>query len=348
MSGHPESPLTMGAFIRDRAARFGDDEFIVTPESRVTYREVEERSRELAKRLTTVGVGKGSRVGILFGNGPHWVIAWLASGRIGAVAVTVNTYCKPPELRRALRHADVQVLLMAQGLLHHDFQERLEEALPDLRRHESSRPLYLPDSPALRSVWVAGDDLRPWATPYDSVRTAVDDDFLAELEADVAPSDPFTVIYTSGSTAEPKGVIHAHAAVIRHSGRVRDRCDLPLLHGDKGYSPMPFFWVGGMVIVLMNAMHGGATVCCLPRFEPEVVLDFMERERVTAFLGWPHSSNALAGDPRFQAHDLSALRTPIGTTSTVKRHATLGMTETLGPHTAGSRDAPPLRRDQEG
>jgi acyl-CoA synthetase (AMP-forming)/AMP-acid ligase II len=109
---------------------------------------------------------------------------------------------------------------------------------------------------------------------------------------------------------------------------------------------MPFFWVGGMVIVLMNAMHGGATVCCLPRFEPAVVLDFMERERVTAFLGWPHSSNALLRDPSFAARDLSALRTPIGTG--VKGHATLGMTETFGPHTAGSRDAPALRPDQQG
>jgi acyl-CoA synthetase (AMP-forming)/AMP-acid ligase II len=260
--------------------------------------------------------------------------------------VTLNTYYKPPELRRAVRHADVQVLLMAPGLLHHDFQERLEDAFPNVHRHRPSKPLYLRDAPALRSVWVTGDNLRPWATPWDSARTAIDDDFLSELEADVAPSDPFTVIYTSGSTAEPKGVIHAHAGVIRHSGRVRDRCDLPLLHGDKAYSPMPFFWVGGMVIVLMNAMHGGATVCCLPAFEPGMVLDFMEQERVTAFLGWPHSSNALLRDPSFVARDLRALRTPIGTT--VQGHATLGMTETFGPHTGGSRDAPPLQPDQKG
>jgi acyl-CoA synthetase (AMP-forming)/AMP-acid ligase II len=348
MFSNYQGRLTMGAFIRDRATQFGDAELMVRGDERLTYRSAEQDSRNLAKKLVSAGVTKYSRVGIWYDNGPEWLISWLAAARIGALTILLSTYFRPPELYRTLRHADVEFLLMAPQLFDQDYQERLEAAIPELRQTTAPGPLYLPTTPALRQVWFSDANDRPWASTLGPTSVRVTDNFLFDIESEVMPSDPFVVIYTSGSTADPKGVIHSHAGVIRHSARIRDRFEGALRSDDRIYAPAPFFWVGGLVLTLMNAMHAGATVCCLPRFDPATVLEFMERERVTAYRGWPHSYKALADHPSCDQRDLSSLRTPLKQPNGATRHNTLGMTETCSLHTAGSHDAPPLSPDQVG
>ena len=58
-----------------------------------------EASLELAARLLAAGIGKGSRVGLLYANTPAWVVAWLAAARLGALTVPLSTFAPGPELR---------------------------------------------------------------------------------------------------------------------------------------------------------------------------------------------------------------------------------------------------------
>ena len=71
---------------------------------------------------------------------------------------------------------------------------------------------------------------------------------------------------------------------------------------------MPFFWVGGFVFSLVGNMHVGATTLCEEAFDPGSTLAFLERERVTVALGWPHFGKALSEHPDFHDRDLSSLR----------------------------------------
>ncbi|NIR39760.1 MAG: long-chain fatty acid--CoA ligase, partial [Actinobacteria bacterium] len=147
------------------------------------------------------------------------------------------------------------------------------------------------------------------------------------------------VMYTSGSTAEPKGVIHSHGAVIRHPYNLLPFRDLE--PGDAAYTPMPLFWVGGLTYTLLSCMHSGATVVFEEHFEPGATLDLIERERVTHVIGWPHMAKALTEHPSFPGRDLSSVRggsldallpadKRVGDPEL--RANSLGMTESLGPH----------------
>src|SRR5262245_21116918 len=106
----PDEPIfppyvpTVGNAVRDSAERFGDREFLITPEGRLTFADLARRSRALAAKLAGSGVVKGTRVGLLFPNSTAWVVAWAAAARIGAVTVPVSTFYKPFELGRFLRH----------------------------------------------------------------------------------------------------------------------------------------------------------------------------------------------------------------------------------------------------
>ncbi len=338
----PDYEPALPAFLERLAAR-GDRELIVQDDRRLTYAEAEQRSARLARGLLGLGVGKGSHVGILFPNGPEWVLAFLATCRIGAVAVPINTFYKARELGWTLRHADVHTLLTADAFLGNDYLARLEEAAPSLTGAASaSEPLRAPELPFLRNVAVAGDGGRPFAHRFEDLedRPGESEALLSEVEREVCPADTMLLLYSSGSTAAPKGALHTHETVLRHSFNLTAHRDLK--ESDRVWSPMPFFWVGGLVFAFLGNLQAGATTLCEERFEPGQTLAFLERERATVAVGWPHFGQALASHPDAATRDLSALRA--GNVPEIlppelvpldprRRSNALGMTETCGPHT---------------
>jgi acyl-CoA synthetase (AMP-forming)/AMP-acid ligase II len=297
----------------------------------------------VARGLLAAGVGKGSRVGILFPNGPDWAAAFLGAARIGAISVPLNTFYKPRELHWVLRHADIDTLLLCSRFLTNDYLERLEQTLPGLSEQRGA-PLLLPAAPHLRRIFVWGDCDRAWArTAADLEMLAraepgIDREFLREIEQTVTPSDPLVIVYTSGSTADPKAVLHSHAALVRHShqmGQARG-----LRPDDRIWTPMPLFWMGGVSYGMLAAMHFGACTLFEESFDAGRTLELLERERATLSLGWPHYVKALQEHPDFPRRDLSAMRRGDARDALrapprdPERYAnTLGMTETCGPHT---------------
>jgi acyl-CoA synthetase (AMP-forming)/AMP-acid ligase II len=345
-----DDQATVPGLIRTCVERFGDDPFILLDDDRMSYRGADERSATLARGLLAAGIGKGTRIGLLAPNGPDWVVGWLGATRIGAVAVPLNTFYKPRELGWVLRHADVHTLLCVSRLLNNDYLERLETFAPSLATRKADL-LGVDELPCLRRVYVWGECDRPWARPMRALEEsadaapAPDRAFLARVEAGVSPADPMVVIYSSGSTADPKGAIHSHGGVIRHSRRLNAFRDL--VRGDRVFSPMPFFWVGGFVFSLLSAMHEGCFMLCERAFEPGETLALLERERATVAAGWPHYSKAMMEHPSFATRDLSSIRSgnlyeilppEMRPRDVELRSNALGMTETCGPHTIDRMD----------
>ena len=345
----PPFTPTSGELARACAERWGDKTFAVLGDVRLSYAEAEARSAELGKGLLAAGAGKGSRVALLAANSPDWIVGWLGITRIGSVAVLLNTYNKAGELGWVLRHSDAGALLTVDAHLGHDYLERLERAVPGLAGTTAGR-ILVDSHPYLRSVWTWGPGRRGWAAPVDDLvagGAGVTDGLLAACEAEVTPADPMVVVYSSGSTADPKGAIHTHGAAVRHAHNLWQMRDL--VADDVLYTPMPLFWVGGFSFTLVAAMHAGATLVFEDQFEPGATLELIERERVTQVLGWPHMAKALVDHPTFAERDLSSVRG--GTFAAllpqdqqagapVPQANSLGMTETLGPHTFDSKDTP--------
>ena len=106
--------------------------------------------------LLAAGIGKGTRVGLLMGNSPDWIVAWFAALRVGALVTGVSTFLKSPELAWVLRFADIDTLLMQDTYLRHDYIDNMERAFPELASARGG-PLRLADAPYLRSAWVWGE-----------------------------------------------------------------------------------------------------------------------------------------------------------------------------------------------
>ena len=138
----------------------------VTDHERLTFGEADTASLELADALLASGVGKGTRVGILFPNCAQWLICWLAAARIGALTVPLSTFAPGGELARLLRHTDVQVLLMGRAIAERDLVGRITDALPGL--NGGGPAIAEPTVPYLRRIHVWPGSERAWASPWPS------------------------------------------------------------------------------------------------------------------------------------------------------------------------------------
>ncbi|HUR79049.1 MAG TPA: class I adenylate-forming enzyme family protein [Acidimicrobiales bacterium] len=346
----PSFTPTSGELIKHAAQKYGDKAFVVLENVRMSFTDVERASAELARGLLATGAGKGTRVALLAPNGPDWILGWLAATRIGCVCALLNTYSKARELSYTLRHCDAQMVLMVDGHLGHDYLERMEQVAPSIVGQDNES-IFVEELPFLRSVWTWGSmEKRSWNAPVTALHARagrVPEAIFEAVESEVTPADPMVVIYSSGSTADPKGAIHTHGPAVRHAHNLWQMRDIT--SDDVLYTPMPLFWVGGMSFTLVAAMHAGATLVFENQFDPPRTLEVIERERVTQVLGWPHMAKALADHPDFKTRDLSSIRTGSAAGAYVlppelqaeamrPKANSLGMTETLGPHTFDHRD----------
>lgn len=326
-----------------------ENEAMVIDDVRLTYGELERRSAILARQLLDAGIPKGCRIGVMLPNDETFPITWTAITRIGAIAVCLPSLAKPPEIARIAAHGDLHMLFAPRRYLHHDYAERLAEAFPSLDKTGS--PHRLANAPRLRNVrfWCGHDEDCPeWAERVsldgDPETTAEE---LAAVEASIHSSDAAGIIYTSGSTAEPKGVIHSHGNFVRQGLKLATSFDYQ--PDERAFASMPFFWVGGLTTTLMTLMSVGGTVL-ISRKEGNELLDFIEAERTTAVVSWPHILRSLADNPTFAARDWSAMRNGLfyEVLPEHRRPATkalmstpIGMTETNGPYAIIDRALPP-------
>jgi acyl-CoA synthetase (AMP-forming)/AMP-acid ligase II len=332
----PDFEPTIATLVRRAASRFGDRDFLVADEDRLSFGQLDEQSRHLAKGLLADGITKGARVALLAPNSVDWVLWWCALTRIGAVAVLLNTFVQPPELATMLRHSDATELFSVRRLLAHDFAQELEAAFPSLGGH-SDTPLLLRNAPFLRSIRFLDEPGPAWASVPSSDSARVDDAFLLEAESRVGPSDELVVVFTSGSSGPPKAVVHTHGTAVRYSRNIL--ASYIVEYDDVMFSTMPFFWVGGLGTTLLPALHVGSTLVTQSVFDPTTALSTIEAEHVTIVLGWPQQGRTLANHPARAHHDLSSVRWTT-MAELVDEHQrppsiradTLGMTETFGSH----------------
>ncbi len=289
---------TIPALLAEQAQVYGDFEALVGGDQRYTFRTLRERVRAFAKGLTTLGVGKGSRVAILLGNKAEWVIADLAIISLGGVMIAVNTWVTTRELAYILRHSDADTLIFAGRFLKYDYAAMLAELEP----HAESLPL-------LERFIHVGEHGYRGSIPFDDIYQrgeTVDDAVIDAAEAAVRPDDVAYVLYTSGSTSTPKGAQMQHYGLVENSFGIGSRMHVE--PGDRVWLAVSLFWGLGCENAMFNLFTHGGCVVLQEHFEPGEALRLIEKERCTIYYGMPHMAQAMYDHPDRGKRDLSSLR----------------------------------------
>ncbi len=280
---------------------------------RYSYAEFNEVVERSARALMALGLEKGDHVAVWGQNVPEWVTLQFATGKIGAVLVTVNPAYKANELEYVLKQSDAAALFLTEGVKGADFVEILQETAPEL---EDSDPgaLEIEGLPYLKHVMLIGDEAVPalGIVGYDEFMEGaekVSEDELKERQASLSADEVINMQYTSGTTGFPKGVQLTHANIVKNAFYIGECMELG--PEDRVCIPVPFFHCFGCVLGTLNAVTHEGTMVPVEEFDPEAVLKAVHEERCTALLGVPTMFIAELGHPEYEKYDTNSLRTGI-------------------------------------
>ena len=305
--------LTVGGLLDLVYERRPDGEALVYADRdlRYTYREFREAVEGCARALMALGLEKGDHVAVWGQNVPEWVTLQFATGKIGAVLVTINPAYKSHELKYVLQQSDAGALFLTEGARDADFLEILRGAVPELAE---AGELSAEELPFLKNIVLMGGD-PPGNLPvmgFDELLERAEEVSPEELrgrQASLSAEDVINMQYTSGTTGFPKGVRLTHTNIVKNAFNIGE-C-MKLGPQDRVCIPVPFFHCFGCVLGTLNTVTHEGTMVPVEAFDAEKVLQAVDQERCTALLGVPTMFIAELDHPDFDRYDTSSLRTGI-------------------------------------
>ncbi len=281
--------------------------FVADGEER-SFAEYAERCYRLANALIGRGAARQERVAIYARNCPEYLEVFGAGEVAGLVVNTVNFRLAGPELEYVLNDADPAVVI---------FEARYAEAVGGLRDQ----------LPGVRAYIQIGDEaaVAPWCEPYEALLAA---GAPTRPDQRAQAHDTAYLIYTSGTTGRPKGAMLGQRA--QWLTGLMLGYDFGLTPDDRWLCVMPLFHVGAKYWQLAVQM-AGARLYLHRRFDPQAVVEAIERERITITHFAPTMLQAILDLPDLARRDLTSLHTVSYGASPIPEPLLRRALEALGP-----------------
>jgi len=283
----------------ERAARDHPDRTaVVHLDDKFTYRDLYGKYRALAAFLDGLELAPGARVALLWDNSFEYVMAFFAVFRAGYVLVPLDTSVKPDKLADIIADCGAEALLCQSK-----FRRHLDRILPESTtvRHLISDRALKPGREAI-AVGTLADILDNDAYRHDGQLPGA----AVTFDPAAARHDLAAIFYTSGSTGTSKGVMLSHRNLVSNTEATVEY--LRLTPADSVIVILPFYYIYGNSLLLTHVACGGALVVDNRFMYPEVILDTMERERVTGFSGVPSNFMILLNNSTFTTRTFENLR----------------------------------------
>jgi acetyl-CoA synthetase len=250
-------------------------------QKKFTFEELALASNKIGNILKDFGVERGDRVFIFLPRIPELYFSFLGILKIGATAGTLFSAFQEQALADRLENSGAQVVITNSELkLRID---KIKSKLPELKH----------------IITVDTQDFQK------SFEKASEDLHVAHMD----PEDYAFMLYTSGTTGKPKGVVHAHRAVIGQYATAKWVLDLR--DDDTYWCTADPGWVTGIAYEILGSWTAGVTaVVHAGRFDPKRWYEILEKYKVTVWYTAPTAIRMLmaAGDELVKKHDLTSLR----------------------------------------
>ena len=329
--------------------------FGIAVQAKMTYREVNRQTDQLAAALASLGVGKGSHVAIMLPNMPQQVIAYFGILKAGATIVNTNPTYPAHELEPLMRMAGVETIITLSGLY-----DRVLEIQPKT----SIKNIILTDIPdyvgklfhrsVAKTVRAGGmmKDVAPKPGTY----------FLHDLLAKAPAKAPSVTIdpindtavfqFTGGTTGLPKAAELTHHNLIANIAQVLAWVPTLVRGNEKVLFALPGFHVYGMTAGLLFGMGLSSEIVIVPdpRNTPHI-LDVIAKERITIYPGVPAMYIAIINNAKAADYDLRSIKVCLSGGSALPMEVAQKFEEITGGKLVeafGMSECSPAATDQSG
>lgn len=235
---------------------------LVCQDEAYTWMELNQKVNKLANSMTDIGIKKGDRVAFMFRNCPETILVFLATQKIGATAVPINTHFLPGEIARIMEVVDCKVAAFGA-----DFADTIH----------SANDIY-----GKLEVLVA---LNCKSQGEYDLNELIENGSEAESQVYLSEDDDSVIIFTSGTTGTSK-------AVLRTQGMMREYGLMLAIENDNCHKPeialthCPFFHTACMsILIKMMALCG--TFVLVSKVDAQYIFSKIEQYKVTQMLMVP-------------------------------------------------------------
>lgn len=279
--------MNLRTMLDETVRRYPDKMAIALGERRLSYAELDELSNRVASGLMKIGLAKGDRVAMLLSNSPDFAVIYFGIVKAGAIAVPLDTKYKLTEISALISDCQPKVLIGESAPL-----EAIGPALAGFK--------------SIERVISLGPDYRDEFLSYQAL---LDSGSAQPVEVDIKPEDAAHIAYTSGPTLHPRGVVLSHRslvteAAISAAGFGQGDSDRVVLFA------LPMHHAFGLVVILFTSVYKGSTVVMLNGVSVSSLMELIEREKATMFMGVPfvHALMVSEAEEKGMKYDLSSLR----------------------------------------
>ena len=290
------------AALAEHTKAFGEREFVVFNDERMTYSDWYRAVANLAAKLQDLGVNKGDRVALAMRNLPEWPVAFFAAAVIGAIVVPLNAWWTSEELVFGMTDSGAKVLVSD--------AERWDRLGPHHSEMPDLQHILVARSASVAQPAVALEDIVGKVTAYSSLP----DRPLPDVA--IAPDDAVTIFYTSGTTGKPKGALGSHRNMLTNAlSTAYSGATTVLRRGDTLPEPsvrtalvvVPMFHVTACSAVMIPTIQAGHKITFMHKWDTVQAFKIIEREKVNATGGVPYIAWQLIEHPDREQYDLSSI-----------------------------------------
>jgi fatty-acyl-CoA synthase len=276
--------MTLGEAFSRSARKYPKKTACMDDERSSTYEQLNPRINRWAHALGGLGLDKGSHVATLSHNSIYLMEVYLGNLKTGVVTVPLDARGTVDEICHQAEITDCTALVF-----HHEFAIQAEELIERL--------------PQVEKAVCMGGKAPAFALDYEELLVKSVD---AEPLIDLVEEDEAFILFTGGTTGVPKGAIITHKNMLWNIICVTTENHSPAPE-EKTCYPMQIYHAAALSRFLAF-MYAGGTFIGLKKFDPDVYLDIVEKERTTFVVGNPTIFRMLLEANKRRPRDTSSMR----------------------------------------